>query len=211
VSVFSARHLRWVVAMLLLAAAPIALVTLRPGRWDDCADPEALVDLGRVLEGTPGAEFQRFHRSHVFQREEGTLRAGPGLPPLRYRIVRTDEARYPFDQATRFLQTPMDPERREVRWVEAEGERLPVHLMYARQSGDLRVLASLFLYDGQGVESLFPRQLVSAPRQLLRGRRPLTLLQVHGSGPPPSRQRIEERAIAWLISAWQAYRGFCRP
>lgn len=210
-SVFSVRHLRWAVAILLLAAIPVALATLRPGRWDDCAHPEALLNLGRVLEGKPGAEFQTLPTSHVFQREEGTLRAGPGLPPLRYRIVRTDEARFPFDQPTRFLRMPMDPESREVRWVEADGEQLPIHLIYARQAGDLRVLASLFLYDGQGVEFLLPRQLVSAPRQLLRGRRPLTLLQVHGSGLPPSQQQIEDAAISWLISAWRAYRGFCQP
>jgi hypothetical protein len=147
----------------------------------------------------------------VFQREEGTLPAGPGLDPLRYRFVRTDEARYPFDQPTRLLRVPMDPEHRVLRWIEADGDRLPVHLIYAHQAGAIRVVASVFLYDGRLVDSLLVRQIASAPQQLVRGRRPLTLFQVDGFGAPPYQQRIEDQAIAWLVSSWRAYRGLCEP
>lgn len=205
------RHLPWLVLLLLLAGVPIALAALRPGRWDDCADPAALRDSGRFLEGTPGAEFQRFFRRHVFQRDEGTLPAGPGLEPLRYRLLRSDEARYPYEQPTRFLRIPMDPERSVVRWVEADGDRLPIHLQYAHLRGIVRVVASVFVYDGRLVDSLLPLQIGSAARQLVRGRRPMTVFQVDGFGPPARQQQIEDPAIAWLASAWQAYRSICLP
>jgi hypothetical protein len=208
VSPYATRHLPWLVALLTLATVAVTLASLRAARWDDCANPEAIQDIGRLLEGTPG-EFQRFYHSHVFLRQEGTLPPVPGLRNLHYRVVRTDEARRPFDWPTRFLRVAMDPEHRRVRWIESDGGRFPVHLMYAHHVSAIRVVASVYVYDGQPVDSLLPLQIGSAVRQLQAGRRPLTLLQVHIAGPPSREQEIEERALSWLTSAWSLYRGLC--
>ncbi|MDJ0848361.1 MAG: hypothetical protein QNK04_08295 [Myxococcota bacterium] len=205
------RHLPWLVALLVVAAVPVLLATFRPGRWDDCADPEALRDVGRLLEGTATRDDQAFLRRHLFQRHEATLPAVPGLHPLRVRVVRSDEVRYPFDQQTKFLKVPMDPERSEVRWVDAPGGRVPIHLVYANQAGAIRVVASLFVYDGQPVDSLLRMQIRSAPRQLMAGRRPITLFQVDGFGPPRRQAQLEDAAIAWVLSGWRAYGKLCRP
>jgi hypothetical protein len=83
--------------------------------------------------------------------------------------------------------------------------------MYAHHVSAIRVVASLYVYDGQPVDSLLPLQIRSAARQLQAGRRPLTLLQVHGAGPPSREQEIEERAVSWLTSAWSSYRDLCQP
>ncbi len=205
------RHLPWLVALLVVAAVPVLLATFRPGRWDDCADPEALRDVGRLLEGTATRDDQAFLRRHLFQRHEATLPAVPGLHPLRVRVVRSDEVRYPFDQQTKFLRVPMDPERSSVRFVEAGGERVPVHFVYAHQAGALRVVASLFVYDGRPVDRLLPMQIRSSLRQLVSGRRPITLFQVDGFGPAARRAQLEEAAIDWLVSGWSVYREACRP
>jgi hypothetical protein len=202
------RPLRWLLPLLLLAAVPVSLVALRGERWDDCADPEALSRIGAVLEGEP-AEFQPFYRSHVFHRHEGNLPVGPKLPPFRYRIVRSDEPRYPFEQPTRFLQVPMNPERSVVRLIEADGRSVPVHFDYAHFAEALRVAGSIYVYDGQPVDALLPLQVRSAWTQLVRGRRPITLFQIHGHGPSAARTEIEDRQIAWLLSAWSAYRDVC--
>jgi hypothetical protein len=207
---FPTRQLRWLVALLVLAAIPISLVVLRPGRWDDCADPGALRDIGSIFDGRP-AESQSLYRSPVFQRIEGSLSAGPGLHPLRYRVIRTDDPGRSFDQPTRFLKVPIDPERSVVRQVEASGESVPVHVAYAHLGDTIRLVASLYIYDGRAVDSLLPMQIRSALPQLARGRRPLTLLQVDGFGPPAVREQIENRAIAWLVSSWDAYREICAP
>lgn len=206
---FPTRPQKWLVGMMTLAAIPVCVAALRPERWDDCANPEALRRLDDVLEGEP-KDVQRFFHSHVFQRDEGNLSdPGWGLAPLQYRIVRSDEPRYPVEQPTRFLMIPMDPDRSEVRYAEADGVSIPIHMMYAHFGGVLRVVASLYVYDGQPVDSLLPMQIRSALRQLLRGRRPITLFQVHGFGPPGARAGIEDVAVDWLRSAWGAYRDVC--
>ncbi len=204
------RHLPWLVALLLFAALPVLFATFRPGRWDDCADPEALRDIGSRLAGTEGRDGQVSVRSHLFQRHEATLPVA-GLHPLRVRVVRTDEVRYPFDHQTKFLRVPMDPERSAVRWVDNGDGRLPIHFVYAHQAGAIRVVASLFVYDGQVVDRLLAMQLRSAPRQLMAGRRPMTLLQVDGFGAPPRQEQIEDAAIAWLLSGWRVWSEICRP
>jgi len=206
---FPSRQLPWLVAFLVLAAIPVSLVALRAERWDDCADPARLRDVGGLLEGEP-AGSQSPYRSPVFQRSEGTL-AGPGLHPLRYRIIRTDDPRRSYDQPTRFLKVPIDPERSVVRRVEASGGPIPVHIAYAHLGDTIRLVASLYVYDGRPVDSLLPMQLGSALAQLARGRRPMTLLQVDGFGPPELREQIEDRAIAWLVSSWSTYREICAP
>lgn len=206
---FPTHQLPWLVALLVLAAIPVTLVALRPGRWDDCADPAAFREVGAILEGEP-AKSQSPYRSPVFQRVEGTL-AGPGVHPLRYRVIRTDDPRRSYDQPTRFLKVPIDPERSVVRHVEAGGRRVPVHIAYAHLGDTIRLVASLYVYDGRAVDSLLPMQLGSALPQLAHGRRPMTLLQVDGFGPPDLREQIEDRAIAWLASSWSVYREICAP
>lgn len=204
------RPLRWLVPVLLLAAIPVGLVAARGERWDDCADPEALLEIGARLEGEP-SDFQPFFRSHVFQRNEGNLRVGPRFEPFRYRVARSDEARYPLEQPTRFLSVPMDPERSVVRAIESDGRVVPIHFHYAHFSTSLRVAGSLYVYDGQPVDTLLPLQIRSAGRQLARGRRPITLFQIHGHGPPAVRGEIEDLQIDWLLSAWRAYQDICSP
>ena len=54
-------------------------------------------------------------------------------------------------------------------------------------------------------------QIRSALRQLVRGRRPITLFQADSFGSPRRRAQLEERAIAWLASGWSAYREICLP
>jgi len=204
------RPLRWLVPLLLLAAIPVAIVLLRGERWDDCADPEALRALHEALEGEP-VEYQPFYRRHVFQRNEGTVPAGPSFQPFRYRIVRSDEPRYPLEQPTRFLRAPMDPEHTVVRRVEYEGRTVPIHFHSAHFGKVLRVAGSLYVYDGQPVDALLPLQVRSAVAQLVRGRRPITLFQVHGYGRPRQRGEVEQRQIDWLLSAWSAYQLVCAP
>lgn len=205
------RHLPWVVALLVLAALPVVLAALRPRRWDDCADPEALRRIAASLDGRPAAHDQDFLESHLFQRDEGSLPARPGTSALGVRFLRSDEVRYPFDQQTKFLRVPMDPERSSVRFAEAGGERVPIHLVYAHQAGALRVVASLFVYDGRPVDRLLPMQIRSSLRQLVSGRRPITLFQVDGFGPAARQSQLEEAAIDWLVSGWRVYREICRP
>lgn len=202
------RPLPWLALLLGLAAIPVSLSAVRPDRWDDCAHPEALVHLADHLEGEAIA-FQRLAHSHVFLRIEMELPTRPGMQPFRARIVRTDEARYPVEQPTRFLRFPMDPEQSVVRRVEANGGSIPIHVLSEHFGKAIRVASSLYVYDGEPVDSLLPLQLRSAPAQLLRGRRPITLFQVHSHGPPRLREAIEERQIAWLLSAWNAYRELC--
>ena len=204
------RPLRWLVPLLLLAAIPVAIVLLRDERWDDCADPEALRALHQALPGEP-VEYQAFYRRHVFQRDEGTVPAGPSLQPFRYRIVRSDEPRYPLEQPTRFLRVPMDPERAVVRRVEHEGRLVPIHFHSAHFGQALRVAGSLYVYDGQPVDALLPLQVRSAAAQLVRGRRPITLFQIHGYGRPRQRGELEQRQRDWLLSAWDAYQRVCTP
>ena len=202
------RLLPWLAGLLALAAIPVCVAALRTERWDDCADPERLRDVGSLVPGDAEGP-RKLYRTGVFQRVEGTLPAGPGLHPLRFRIVRTDEPRDPFEQPTRFLRVPMDPERSNVRHVEADGTQLPVHFAYAHLADTLRIVASVYLYDGQAVESLLRVQIGSAWSQLLHGRRPLTLLQVEGFGAPELRERIERGAIDWLVAGARAYREVC--
>lgn len=203
------RQLRWIIALLTLAAIPVVMVLVRGERWDDCANPQELRGIGATLGGDP-AEFKPFYRRHVFQREEGDLHAGPNLDRFRYRVVRSDEPRYPLEQPTRFLRVPMDPESTIVRHFEDGGRSVPIHFSVAHFGGALRIAASLYVYDGEPVEALLPLQLRSAAAQLVRGRRPITLFQVHGFGLPSARSEVEQRQVAWLLSAWSAYQRVCR-
>ena len=194
-------------AVYALAAIPIFLHAFVRSR-DDCARPSALPrwesrddERGRLLRDHYGA----------FQWSEGSFEAGQALFSFVY--LRS-YATIPLLNRPENLLVKLAPEQRSVEWIDTESGPVPIHRAIYEPRADraTRTLAGyLLLLDGQPLAQPTFAQLSSAPRQLLFGRMPMTLLFIHGRVPRDQYAEAEGELRVRLLEALAQYRDACRP
>ena len=79
----------------------------------------------------------------------------------------------------------------------------------ARDDARKRIVAYLLMYEGRAVGNPYIAQLASAPRQLVRGSRPMTLFLVSSHVRSSALEAADAPAWEWLTRAWQKYRAVC--
>jgi hypothetical protein len=104
------------------------------------------------------------------------------------------------------------PIERRLESVEADGMSIPVHRAYYER--DLSrprhpLVAYLLVYESRPVRNPYLAQILSAPRQVVTGRRPMWLFIVYGRVPDAQLPETEARAHEWLAESWQRYRAAC--
>ena len=205
----STRYLPGLLALLALALVPVVVQSYAGRQDEDCGDVAQLLDTGRIPGGEPiGPVDER--GITVAQFAQGRLRdRQPGLPVLGYQVLRSFEPLRLALKPTRGLVNSILFLPPELRWIEADGERLPVHVTTDPSSTEVRFASYLLVYQSRPVVSLLGAQLRSAVPQIVGGTRPLTILLAGGSAPGYRLEeslRVSER---WLAAAWRHHRDAC--
>jgi len=211
----STRHVRALLAILGLALIPLLAERIEPRRHDDCRRPDMLNLTLAIPGSTPQQRTDRLEeqaedsrRAGLLQWTRGTVK-NPEEPdaPLRFWIVRSFD---PLRASPRWvLDGVFDPESNELRHVETEAGTLPIRVAVDRTRRPSRLVAWAWIYDGAPATQVFPSLLRAAPRRLLTGATPVTLLMVDGKagGKDGGVQHVAER---WLADAWTHVDRFCR-
>jgi hypothetical protein len=212
----STRYVPHIVALLLVAAIPTLLHSLGRFDVDDCAVPGRLLappdpDHAPLLSAV---ERQRFDRSWgAGNWSAGTLPREDHAGRLSYVIARSFDPKAVYHWPESRAVWEVRPVERRVEEIESEGVRIPVHRAYYEPEGvpprGFVVVAYLLVYHSRPVANPYLEQILSAPRQVVTGRRPMWLFLVHGRVGVPQRREAEARATEWLASAWESYRAAC--
>ena len=95
-------------ALCLLALAPIAWKQSRPLRHDPCRVPGALLDVGAVPGATArGQQLERVDDT-ILQWSEGVIDGERSRPPMEFQWVRSFDARRLYENPTLLLKTEMN-------------------------------------------------------------------------------------------------------
>jgi hypothetical protein len=131
---------------------------------------------------------------------------------LEYAVIRSYNAKRLYYRAEyRYLRGAI-PDGHTIEWIDGAGTRLPIHRSFypSTASGQRkRIVAYLLMYEGRAIGNPYIAQLVSAPRQLVRGSRPMTLFILSGEVRSSDFEAAEARAREWLTRAWHKYRAVC--
>ena len=211
----STRQARWLVLLLAAALVPIVLEAVRPRRHDDCRHPDMLT-LTLAIPGSkpsprrPGEDGRNVGGDAQFtQWTEGQVE-GPddGESALQFWIIRAWDAGAASPR--RVLREAFDPEVHEVRELASEAGPLPVHVAIDRTRSPGRLVAWTWIYDGQPTADIFPALLRAAPRRLVTGSVPVTLLLVDGVAGDRDPADLDGAATKWLAGAWSHIARYCR-
>lgn len=211
---FSGRY-TIAVALLLGLVSIVPLATLAASRRvDECANPEALLDVSSL----PRSRLERELPAHAHRKEfvtQWTLGlARPerkGTNEIHFRILRSFDPRFLYQKPTGFVEAgtqvhgyPIEP-----RTLDVDGQAVPIRLVRAFGLGKTRVVGFLFVYEGRPVASPLRAQLGSAVSQLVGGSTPLTFYIVSQEGARELEDDIVETVEEWLAAAWEHYRQSC--
>ena len=205
----STRYAVPLLVLLALALAPVAHHALVDRTLDDCADPAALLDTTAIEGSTPSHQHDTGRWSLIQWTQGDVDTRGLKIPAMRYHVVRSFEPARLALGPTETLVTPINFSPARLRWVEADGERLPVHSVYVHSWSGSRVATYLFAYGDRAVENPFGAGLGNAISQLWSGTQPLTLFVIDGAASPKRVVLAEQRQVDWLVAAWQRYREVC--
>jgi hypothetical protein len=206
----SPRYAKRLIALLLLFAVPTLAIGLVPPRQDDCRDP-ALLFVTALIEGSkPVGESLPGDTNDVIQWSYGEI-AHPETQrePLRFQIVRSYDRNH-AEPIHLLGGTPFEAELHSVQTLSTPAGPVPIHVAVDHTKRPSRLAAWLFVYDGRPVASPFLSVLASAPRQLVGGTLPITILMVDGTTGRGNVEPVENAAKQWLAAAWQHVATACR-
>jgi hypothetical protein len=208
----STRFVPHIVALVVLAGIPTVLHSL--GRFDveDCAAPTELL-------ATPGPDQAPMLSTAERQRFDGFWGAGNWsagtLPPthdggarLQYVIARSYDPKAVYHWPETRVEEAR-PIARGLEDVEGPGERIPVHRAFYEGAAAPMMIAYLLVYDSEAIANPYLAQILSGPRQVVMGRRPMWLFMVYGKVDESRRADAEARAREWLAAAPERYRAAC--
>ena len=189
-----------------LAAVPVVLHSFAEAYRDDCARPDGL----RRWESTDD-ERGRFLRERfgAFQWSEGSFEAGSAI--FSYVHLRSYAAVQLLNRPENAL-LQQSPEQTRIEWIETESGKFPIHraLYEPRSDRATRTLAGyLLLFEDKALAQSTLAPLASAPRQLVYGRSPMTLLFIHGRVPRDHYPQAELELRVRLLEALQEYQDAC--
>ncbi len=197
-------------ALLVAVALPVGFLNLAPRRIDDCIDPGAFFDLERIDERFTSTlekpEGEASRPNHARARIEPPT---PRSAELQI-VARLDyglSGRYQHPAST--ILSRLEPDRSELRWVESGGDRIPIHLDYQQIDAGVRFAAYFFAHAGKPVVGPFRTRIRSAPRELLRGTRPILMVVVSGTSGLLTLHDTERRATEALATVWSHYQEMC--
>jgi hypothetical protein len=143
---------------------------------------------------------------------EGAVAPQPNRFGLEYAVIRSYNAKRLYYRPEHRYLRGVVPHVKTIEWIDYAGTRLPIHRSFypsTASSQHKHIVAYLLMYEGRAIGNPYIAQLVSAPRQLVRGSRPMTLFLVSGEVHSSDFEAAEADAREWLQKAWQQYRAVC--
>ena len=210
----SRRYVLPAVTLLLCAAVPALLGSVRPRLHDPCADPQALRETGEIPDSRDGGERLAKLGPQLTQWSEGTILTREGeKTPLRFHVIRDyDGSRFftrPFSGAVENF----EPETRGSHRLDTAVGPVKVHRVTdgstAFTAGGRGMAQWVFLYGNRPVDSALFAKLGHVFQELHEGRQPITLLLVSGRLPTGRVDRLLERADDWLRDAVERHVAVC--
>jgi len=197
-------------ALVVAAAIPVLWFAAAERRRDDCAHPERLFEADRIEGTARSRERTDAYEPHLVQWTDGAIAERDGTHPVRFRIVRSYRPEDFYATPARYFHryaTPEDPT--EIRWLEADGERLPVHHRIETSTAAPVLFQYVLIFGGRPVRHVFLSGVAAALSQLRHGTQPVTLLMTFGEDELSSIDAIRRISDAWLRAAWRHYREAC--
>lgn len=208
----SSRYQPYIVVLTFLTLIPVTIHSYVKVRGDDCPNPAQLVQEVQARESDPGRSEWMQSLYDAEQYWEGGVYPRTNRLSLEYAVIRSYNAkRLYYRPEHRYLRGAV-PNVQTIEWIDYAGTRLPIHRSFypSTASGQRkRIVAYLLMYEGKAIGNPYIAQLVSAPRQLVRGSHPMTLFLVSGEVHSSDFEAAEADAREWLKRAWQTYRAVC--
>ncbi len=210
----STRYVGPLLILLLSAFFAVWTYSYAGFRSDDCADPSALLETGWIEGLELGDEPAGKPRPWLLQDIGGSVATkDPKISPLGFQILRSFELELLYERPVWLFykgygfvsSEPM------LEWIGSQGEGFPIHKVFEKAPGAVRLGAYMFVYDSRPMATPSLELLSATLRRTVSGRRPLTLVMVDVSFLSSRREAAEELAEKWLISAWEHYRSVCSP
>jgi hypothetical protein len=203
---------RFAVALLLLvlvASIPVVVHDRGLLDTDPCKDPGAL-KATLLIPGSQPTFEKREPKPREIAYVEGVVDAGVlAVPPLRYVIARSFDPTWITSRPAGLVIPRFEAQKREMVWLERDGQRLPVHWLIEETRRAPHFAAFFFVVDGQPVESPMSTLLGNAFQSLFGGARPIGVVVIGGASLPRDVDKVHIAAEDWIFSAWDHYRGAC--
>ena len=206
---FSTRYAVPMALAAALALLPVAIHGYARVRVDDCRNPVALTPGGDAEPKTRRDAWLR-ERYEAFAWREGEISSRDGR--LRYVIARSFDPKRVYYRSGHQFALGAEAEGTRLHWIDLRGEHLPViETLYAPPGpGKPRQIAyHLLISEGEAVASPIRHQLVSIPRAMIAGRRPMTLIYVDTVALDADAEKARAFVLDWLAGAYQNYLAVC--
>jgi len=205
----SRRYLPHISIALLLTLIPVAVHSYVKLKDDDCVRPSELFS-ACDFEGDRESTGRRL--KGMFGDVDwcgGTLPGRDGGPALDYWILRSYDPKKVYHLPEIGFVRGAAPSARGTEWLQVGSEKVPVHRSYYPRTDVDVFVAYMLIYDSEPIGNPYIAQLLSFPRQLIRGTAPMNLFFVSGRGPAGTLTVMEQTGIPWLLESLRRYRLLC--
>ncbi len=195
-------------ACLLVALIPVLVHSYVRAEIDDCNASWALLPESKhasVAEASRDVWMRE--RFQSYQWHEGSFFTD-GVR-FDFSIVRSYDAKRLYHRPENSLVEHAVVKRRDVEWLQAGSEALPIHRAYYDDTNPEILVSYLLVYRSAPVDNPYWTQLDAAVVELLRGRLPMTLFLIQAHGSPRNLSEIEKTEREWLLKSWKKYHSAC--
>jgi len=204
------RHCAAITALALAALWIVWPRWLAPDHADPCARPDVLTVTGLIRGTVPAGERRERLSRDLIQWSEGTVPdLGAPRDPLVFRIVRNYDVLKAAERPLMLLPQVVEPEDVSLELADAPGGPLPIHVVKSTGSPGFHVVAYLYAFGNEPVDTPFFAQLGGVFDELRGGRRPLTVFLVSGRATEETLAARRARAIGWIVDAWAQFQVLC--
>jgi hypothetical protein len=208
----SPKYAPHLLALLVLVAIPVYVHQGGRSYVDDCADPLALRD--HFDFDTPHPLVDRPEQLNYFRTMwlDGHIDYGdPVRGQLKFSVARSFRPSYLYLDWHELRPGFIEPEDIKLRYVDVDGERLPVQVLVGRDQSPPLVAAYILVYNNRPVERPFLTQLRASFDELFSTLPPMTMYFVTGQVARRDLEIAEQRAVEWLANGWRQFRSICSP
>jgi hypothetical protein len=205
----SRRYALHAVALLLVPLFPVAIHSYGRYDTDDCANVQAL--LGPVAiegaEDTRGAWMKRVFSA--VQWKEASLPPAGSSAQFKTSVIRSYDPKKLYHHPESGLIQKASLNSRGTESIEINSESIPIQRVYYAAADRATIVAYMLVYGSRPVANPYVAQFTALARQLRRGRMPMTMFFISGTGPLSQETVMEQQAKQWLADSWQQYRAAC--
>jgi hypothetical protein len=177
---------------------------------EDCRELSGLFPNAAGDTSSPRRDARMREVFDAVQWEEGTLDTTVPASQMKFSIIRSYDPKKIYHHPEISLVRGATPARRDVEYIDAEGERVPVHRAYYNPASTTALVAFILIYHSRPVDNPYLSQIRSAPLQFVRGSYPMTLFFVSAQAPASATREMETQMKKWLIDGWRRYKTSCR-